>query len=363
MAIVNPISAIKKSIYKKKVGNSPGELVYVGEKDTKINITLIKYDNQSAETIEIRNFDHLLECFETNKINWINLDGVGDINLMHQLAQHFKFNELMTEDIMNTEHHPKAEEYDKHLFTTVKIVWLEKVEEKIQIISEHLSLVLGHNYVISFQDKVEGDVFNPIRQRITSNKGKLRIKGADYLFYALIDSIVDQYFLVMEYIREEIEDLEEFVLTNPSKNMNEEIIHTRKKILELRRTIYLIHGAITHLVSEDNNFIKKETNMYFKDVLDHTNHLSSDFESFRDYITSVMDIYNSNLSNNLNVIMKTLTIFSLFFVPLTFLAGIYGMNFEFMPELKEQWGYPVTLGVMLILVMVMYFYMKRKKWL
>jgi len=337
--------------------------VYVGEKDSQTNITLIKYDNLTAETIEIKNFDHLLDCAEPDKINWINLDGVGSKDLMYQLAKHFRFNELMTEDIMNTEHHPKAEEYDNHLFATVKIVWLEKIEEKIQIISEHLSLVLGDNYVISFQDKVEGDVFDPIRQRITSNKGKLRIKGADYLFYALIDGIVDQYFLVMEYVREEIEDLEEFVLTNPSRNMNEEIIRTRRKILELRRTIYLIHGAVTRLVSEDNNFIKKETIMYFKDVLDHTNHLNSDFESFRDYITSVMDIYNSNLGNNLNVIMKTLTIFSLFFVPLTFLAGIYGMNFEFMPELKEKWGYPITLGAMLIVVIVMYFYMKRKKWL
>ncbi len=363
MAIINPISAIKKSLYKKKVGNSPGELVYVGEKDTTVNITLIKYDNESTETIEIKDIDHLKECFEPDKINWIDLDGVGDKHLMNQLAQYFSFNELMTEDIMNTEHHPKAEEYDKHLFTTIKIVWLEKVQENIQIIDEHLSLVLGKNYVISFQDKVEGDVFDPIRHRITSNKGKLRLKGADYLFYTLIDSIVDQYFLVMEYVREEIEDLEEFVLSNPSKNMNEEIIHTRRKILDLRRTIYMIHGAVKHLASEDTNFIKEETIMYFNDVLDHTNHLNSDFESFRDYVTSIMDIYISNLSNNLNVIMKTLTIFSLFFVPLTFLAGIYGMNFEFMPELKEKWGYPITLGIMLIIVFVMFFYMRRKKWL
>ena len=363
MAIVNPISAIKKSLYKHKVGKSPGELVYVGEKDSQTNITLIKYDNQSAETIEIKNLDHLLDCFEPDKINWINLDGVGNKDLMNQLAQHFKFNELMTEDIMNTEHHPKSDEYDNHLFSTLKVVWLEKNEEKMQIINEHLSLVLGENYVFSFQDKIEGDVFNPVRQRLINNKGKLRQKGADYLFYVLIDSIVDQYFLVMEYIREEIEDLEEFVLTNPSKNMNEEIINSRKKILGLRRTIYMIHGAVNHIVSQGDNFIKKDTIMYFKDVLDHTNHLNSDFESFRDYVTSIMDIYMSNLSNNLNVIMKTLTIFSLFFVPLTFLAGIYGMNFEFMHELKEKWGYPITLGAMLIIVSVMYGYMKRKKWL
>ena len=363
MAIINPLTAIRKSLYKRKVGKSPGELVYIGEKDTNINITLIKYNKVSTERIEIKDFDHLISCFDPGMINWINLDGVGDTELMNNLAKHFQFNELMTEDIMNTEHHPKSEEHENHLFTTLKMVWLEKIEEKIQVINEHLSLVLGKNYVITFQDKVEGDIFDQIRNRISLKKGKLRLKDADYLFYALIDTIVDQYFLVMEFIREEIEDLEEYVLTNPSENMNKEIIQTRRKILELRRTIFMIDGAVNHIISEDSSFIKKETVLYFKDILDHTRHLSSDFESFRDYVTSIMDIYISNLSNNLNVIMKTLTIFSLFFVPLTFLAGIYGMNFEFMPELKEKWGYPITLGTMLIIVFVMYFSMRRKKWL
>ncbi len=363
MPIINPLSAIKKSLFKRKIGSSPEDLVYIGDQDQQIQITLIKYNGQTAETIEIKNIEDLKEKFEKDKINWINLDGVGNRDTMKELAEYFKFNELMTSDIMNTEHHPKSEEFDNQLFTTLKMVWLSKENDDIQLIQEHLSLVLGNNYVISFQDKVEGDVFSSVRQRIILNKGKLRQKGVDFLFYKLIDSIVDQFFLVMEFTREQIEDLEDFILSNPSNNMNEKIIGLRRKISELRRMIFMMHGAVKHIVSEDSNYIKEDTIMYFKDVLDHTTHLSSDFESFRDYVTSIMDIYMSNLSNNLNIIMKTLTIFSLFFVPLTFLAGIYGMNFEYMPELNHKWGYPAILMVMLIVVSLMYFYLKRKNWL
>jgi magnesium transporter len=363
MPIINPLSAIKKSLFKKKIGSSPEDLVYVGEQDQQIQITLIKYNEQTEETIEIKNIEELKEKFDPDKINWINLDGVGNRDLMKELAVYFKFNDLMTSDIMNTEHHPKSEEFDSHLFTTLKMVWLTKENDDIQIIHEHLSIVLGENYVLSFQDKVEGDVFSSVRQRILLNKGKIRQNGVDFLFYKLIDSIVDQFFLVMEYIREEIEDLEDFILSNPSQNMNEQIIGLRRKISELRRLIYMMNGAVKHIVSEGSNFINEDMIVYFKDVLDHTTHLNSDFESFRDYINSIMDMYMSNLSNNLNVIMKTLTIFSLFFVPLTFLAGIYGMNFEYMPELHQKWGYPAILVVMLIVVTFMYIFLKRKKWL
>ncbi len=363
MSIINPLSAIKKSLFKKKIGSSPEDLVYIGDQDQQIQITLIKYDEQTVESIEIKNTEDLIDKFEPDKINWINLNGVGNRDIMTEIAKYFKFNDLMTEDIMNTEHHPKSEEFDEHLFTTLKMVWLTKENDDIQIIQEHLTIVLGDNFVISFQDKIEDDVFSSVRQRILLDKGKLRQKGADFLFYKLIDSIVDQFFLVMEYIREQIEDLEDFVLSNPSKNMNEEIFRLRRKISELRRMIFMMHGAVKYIVSEGGNNIKENTIMYFKDILDHTNHLSSDFESFRDYVASIMDIYMSNLSNNLNIIMKTLTIFSLFFVPLTFLAGIYGMNFEYMPELNYKWGYPAILVFMLIVVILMYIYLRRKKWL
>jgi magnesium transporter len=363
MPVINPLSAIKRSLYKKKIGSAPEDLVYLGDQDEEVQITLIKYDEQTAENIEIKNIVDLKEKFEPDKINWINLDGVGNRGMMKELAEYFKFNDLMTSDIMNTEHHPKTEDFEGQLFTTIKMVWMTKENDDIEIIHEHLSLVLGENYLISFQDKVEGDVFSSVRERIVLNKGKIRQKGVDFLYYILLDNIVDQFFIVMEYIREQIEDLEDLILTNPSQNMNEKFSDLRRKISQLRRIIYMMNVAVQHIGTEGSNYIREDTKMYFKDVLDHTKHLNAAFESFRDYINSIMDIYMSNLSNNLNVIMKTLTIFSLFFVPLTFLAGIYGMNFEFMPELHQRWGYPAILGLMLIVVSIMYVFLKRKKWL
>ena len=363
MSIINPLSIIKKSFYAKKVGKIPGELVYAGEKKKDVQITLIKYNEQSEDTIDIMSFDHLLECWDNDKINWINLDGIGDIELMKQIASHFKFNDLMTEDIMNIEHLPKAESYDNHLFFTMKSVWLEKADGKIEVLKEHISFVLGRHYVITFQDSIEGDAFNAVRQRIKSNKGRIRKLGEDYLFYSLMDSVVDQFFLVMEYVREQIEDIEDHILSNPSENMNEKIILLRRKISETRRMIHLTQEAVKKLIHEESEFIDEEIFPFLNDLLDHTQHLNSSFDSFREYANSIMEMYMSNLSNNLNVIMKTLTIFSLFFVPLTFLAGIYGMNFAYMPELQQKWGYPIVILIMLGIVGIMYMYMKRKKWL
>jgi len=362
MAIINPISLLKRSLFAKKVGGSPGQFIYVGEKPKDVEIILVKYDADTEETIEIKNFEHLIQNIDDSKNNWINLDGVGNAELMKEIADNFNFNMLMTEDIMNTEHLPKSEEYDNHLFITLKMVWLDKQNDEVHITKEHVSLVLGKNYVISFQDSVEGDVFSSVRQRIISGKGQIRKKGADYLFYALTDTIVDHFFLVMEYIREQIEDLEEYVLSNPTENIIEEISTLRRKISELRRMIYMIHEAVKNIIMEETDFIDDSTNPYLKDVLDHTQHLNSNFDSFRDFIVNIMDMYMSNMSNNLNIIMKTLTIFSLFFVPLTFLAGIYGMNFQNMPELEHKWGYPLTLGAMFVITVIMFIYMRRKKW-
>jgi magnesium transporter len=362
MAIINPIFHLKKSLYAKKIGSSPGEYIYVGDKPKDVNISLIKYDIGSEEAINIENFEHLKQSFDSKKINWINLDGVGDVNLMTEISDHFNFSGLMTEDIMNTEHLPKSQEYDEHLFMTLKMVWLDKHNDNVEIVKEQTSLVLGKNYVISFQDSVECDVFNSIRQRISSGKGQIRKKGADYLFYALADNIIDHFFLVMEYIMEEIDDLEDSILINPHGKMNEGIIVLRRKVSELRKMIYMTHEAVKNIISEETDFIDASTSPYLKDVLDHTQHLNTNFDSFKDHISNIMDMYMSNMSNNLNVIMKTLTIFSLFFVPLTFLAGIYGMNFQYMPELGLRWGYPLLLGIMFLITVVMFFYMKRKNW-
>ena len=264
---------------------------------------------------------------------------------------------------MNTDHLPKSDEYENHLFLTLKMMKLKEKNGVYETIEEHLSLVLGNNYVISFQDKAEGDLFNSVLDRIINNKGRIRKFKGDYLFYALLDSVVDHYFHIMEYVRDSIENLEEFVLSNPDQNITNEINIIRKRLTKMRKLTYLVKTAIEKANLIESDIIGKKTVPYFKDVLDHIIHLESNFENFRDSVASVMDMYMSNLSNNLNLTMKTLTIFSLFFVPLTFIAGVYGMNFQYMPELSWKWGYALVLVIMLITVLAMFIFLRRNKWL
>jgi magnesium transporter len=362
---LNPIRIRgKKSAYTKKIGLPPGQIMYVGEHDqAPVKINLIKY-NQS-ELME-RQIDHPgeIESFlDPAYIAWINLDGINDPVIMQQLSEQFKFHPLMTEDIMNTEHFPKSEEYEDHHFFTMKMMRLKIENGDTSIISEHLSLVLGSHYLISFQDKIDGDVFDNVRARLQSPKSRLRTNRSDYLFYALIDSVVDQYFNVMEFVRERIEDMEDYVLENPSEHYINQIIAIKKQLTNIRKVVLPLKEAIDRLFSDESEFIGEDTYTYFRDIQDHIIHLSSSFDSFRDSVSSLMDMYMSNLSTNLNIIMKTLTIFSLFFVPLTFIAGLYGMNFQHMPELEWQYGYPTVIVVMIGSVVTMFIYLRRKRWL
>jgi len=346
-----------------KIGMSPGQVIYTGKKTGKVKINLIKYNEQEVKYEDCENFDDLIKKFDSEMTNWINLDGVNDVNLMKEISGYFNFHSLMTEDIMNTDHLPKSDEYENHLFLTLKMMILEEKNGDFETIEEHLSLVLGTNYVISFQDKAERDLFDSVLDRIINNKGRIRKFKADYLFYGLLDSVVDHYFHIMEYVRESIENLEEFALSNPDQNITNEINNIRKRLTKMRKLIYWVKTAIEKANLNESELISQKTVPYFKDVLDHTIHLESNFENFRDSVASLMDMYMSNLSNNLNLTMKTLTIFSLFFVPLTFIAGVYGMNFQYMPELSWKWGYVAVLVVMLITVLVMFIFLRRKKWL
>jgi magnesium transporter len=353
----------KKSKYERKIGMPPGHIVYVGDHDqAPVEVTLIKYNESEVIEKKIDNFEEIEDHLSPDYTVWINVDGINDTAMMEQISKNFKFHPLMTEDIMNTEHFPKSEEYEDHHFFTLKMLRLEGDNGENGIISEHLSLVLGSNYVISFQDKIKGDVFNSVRIRIHSSKARLRKNKADYLFYALIDSAVDRYFTIMEFIREKIEDTEDYVLENPSKHSIDHIITIKKNLTDIRKIVIPLKDAVDRIFLEESDFINEDTYTFLRDVQDHMIHLSGNFDGFRDSVTSLMDMYMSNLSNNLNVIMKTLTIFSLFFVPLTFIAGVYGMNFRHMPELEWKYGYPLVLGVMVCCVILMFLYMRRKGW-
>ncbi len=362
---LNPLRKLrKKSHYTKKIGLPPGQIMYVGDHEAEpVEIKIIKYNVAEVEEKQILSLADLDKHFDPNHVNWIDLDGINDTKLMEELANRFKFHPLMTEDIMNTEHLPKSEEYDSHHFFTLKMLRLNNENDELSIVSEQVSIVLGQNYIISFQDKIKGDAFDSVRIRIQNPKSRLRRNGPDFLFYALIDSIVDQYFNVMEYIRERIEDMEDYVLENPSEKYIDHIIAIKKQLTNIRKIVLPLNDAIDRLFIDESEFIGEETYTYFRDVQDHIRHLTSNFEGYRDSVTSLMDMYTANLSNNLNIIMKTLTIFSLFFVPLTFIAGVYGMNFEYMPELGWKLGYFMVLIIMLGSVITMFIYLRRKKWL
>ena len=357
-------SGRQESRYSRKIGLPPGQIMYVGDHGMEpIKVSVIRFNETEVVEKQIEKLEELDSLIEPGYTVWINLDGINDASLMESISDRFSFHPLMTEDIMNTEHFPKSEEYKDHLFFTMKMMRLIHENGDPGIISEHLSLVLGENYVISFQDKIKGDVFNNVRSRIHSPKSRLRKRKADYLFYALIDAVVDQYFGVMEFIRERIEEMEDYVLVNPSQRYIDQIISLKKHLTDIRRVVLPLKAAVDRLFVEESPFISRDTFTYFRDVHDHTNHIAENFDGFREALSSLMDMYMSNLSNSLNVIMKTLTIFSLFFVPLTFIAGVYGMNFQYMPELTWKYGYPAVLILMLISVTFMFIFMRRKGWL
>jgi magnesium transporter len=348
--------------YTKKVGQIPGELVYVGDKaNLPTAIKVIAYDEQNQHFVDIDHPDNLAKVIDTHRTTWINVDGVSDLAKIKVIADYFNFHPLMGEDIVNTEHLPKLQEYDSHLFFAMKM--LKIIPETNDLDVEHLSLVLGPNYVISFQEEKEGDVFQHIRDRIKAKKGRVCRMGADYLFYLLIDAIVDHYFLVLEGIRQRVEDMEESLLLEPQHNIIPEITELKKQFSYIRKLVFPLQEEVQRLVvGEYEDFIQEATMPYFRDVLDHVKHLTSSFETFRDTLYSLMDLYMSNLSHSMNSVMKTLTVITTVFIPLTFIAGIYGMNFKHMPELEFPWAYPLVLGLMLCLGVGMLIYSRSRQW-
>ncbi len=363
--ISDAVKLRKRSVhYTDKAGHEPGELTYIGDKEKQvIGMKLIQYNMDSYTEYDSESFSEITKNLDQSKVNWIDVSGISDIELIKEIAGHFEFHPLMTEDILNSEHLPKSEEYEKHHFFTLKMMMLKNDNAQVIIRQEHLSLVLGNYYVISFQDLIQGDVFEGVRARARGAKGRIRKNGADYVFYALIDSVIDQYFIVMEHLKEKMEDLEDDILANPSENMINNIISLKREMTNIRRVIYPVRDAVERIFIDDFDLLDPSTITYFRDVRDHIYHLVTIYDNAKETIASLMDMYQSNLSNNLNSIMKTLTMISLFFVPLTFIAGVYGMNFRFMPELGWKMGYPFSWLIMLSIVIFMYSYLRRKKWL
>lgn len=343
---------------KPKVGLPPGTLVHVGEKRAeKVRITIIDYDERQFQEKDAENVEECFPFKDEPTVTWINIDGLHQLDIIEKLGKRFDLHPLLQEDILNTEQRPKMEDFESHIFIVLKMLYYDG-----EVKSEQVSIILGRNFVISFQE-TEGDVFNLIRERIRNGKGRIRRMGSDYLAYALIDAIVDNYFIILEKFGGNIEDLEEELVTNPTLETLQ-IIHTLKReLILLRKTIWPLREVISSLQRVESQLIVESTEIYLRDVYDHTIQVIDTIESYRDMVSGMLDIYLSSISNKMNEVMKLLTIIATIFIPLTFLAGIYGMNFQYMPELEWRWGYFAVWIIMLAVGLSMVVYFRRKRWL
>lgn len=346
---------------------SPGTLVHIGEERTeKVNISIIDY---SEDSFKERQGVKAEECFpfkDTPTVTWINVDGIHQLDIIEKLGKQFDIHPLVLEDIVNTSQRPKMEDFESYIFIVLKMLYIDRKDSEIK--SEQVSLVLGSNFVISFQEK-EGDVFNSIRERIGNAKGRIRKMASDYLAYRLMDAIVDNYFVILERIGERIEGMEEELVKNPIPKTLQAIHNLKRDTIFLRKSVWPLREVIGNLEREESSLIKETTDIFLRDLYDHTIQVIDTIETSRDMIAGMLDIYLSSISNKMNEVMKVLTIIATIFIPLTFVAGIYGMNFNpeisrwNMPELDWKFGYLFTWGVMLLIALTMVLYFRRKKWL
>jgi magnesium transporter len=344
----------------KKTGLPPGSLVYTGEKvDEKISITIIEYDEQHFQEREITDFGECLLIKGKPGVTWIKVAGIHAVENLEKLGACFNLHPLVLEDILNTDQRPKIEDFDDYIFIVLRII---SYDEKNEVSSEQISLILGSNFVISLQES-NAAVFAPVLERLRTSKGRIRKSGPDYLVYTLMDLIVDNYFETLEKFGEALEYLEEEVVKRPTPDTLQDIHHFKYDMVMLRKSVWPLREVIGRLERGESDLIQEATGIYFKDVYDHTIVAIDNIETYRDILSGMLDIYLSSISNRLNEVMKVLTVIATIFMPLTFLAGVWGMNFKHMPELNWTWGYPASLGLMLVISLVMIYYFHRKKWL
>ena len=341
---------------KNKKGMSPGSLVFTGEKKVeKINISVFDYeaDNYEEKTLTEDEVNKLSEFKVKKSVSWLNICGIHNTELIGKIGKIFNIHPLVLEDILNVSHNTKIDEFDDYIFIITKMINYDENENLLNI--EQVSFVLGKNYLITFQEK-EGDVFDLIRDKIRNNNGRIRKSGADYLAYRLIDTIVDNYFLVLDKIDERIENIEDELLDIPEQSTLQDIHSIRKEVIRLKRNVTPLRDIIHALEREQYHFIDKSTQIYLRDLYDHIRQIIETIDNYREVINGLQEVYLSSASNKMNEIVKVLTIISTIFIPLTFIVGIYGMNFRTdasiwnMPELEWSYGYPFVIAIMLVIV-------------
>jgi magnesium transporter len=344
----------------KKAGLPPGTLVHVGPRRTeKIRIRRIDYDSEQMQEREISSIKECSIGEEPPAVTWIDITGVHDLEWIERIGEMFDLHPLTTEDIVNTGQRPKMEEFDHYIYVVLKMLYFDEEENRVQI--EQVSLILGTAYVISFQER-EKDVFDSVRERIRKAKGRVRRSGPDYLLYALIDAVVDSYFSILEKVGERIEEIEEELIAEPEPGTLRAIHDLKREMLLLHKSVWPFREVVSGLERGESDLILDSTQLFFRDVYDHTIQVMDTIETFRDMLSGMLDLYLSSISNRMNEVMKVLTIIATIFIPVTFITGVYGMNFEHMPELKWAWGYLYVWVAMVAVGVSMLFYFKRKKW-
>ena len=345
----------------KPAGLPPGTLIHFGERKVEnVRMTYIDYNEQNFDEKQVSAIEDCFAFKTTPTVTWINIDGLHDVGIIEKIGQRFEMHPLVLEDILHTGQRPKLEDFEKHIFIVLTMLSLNGENQTIE--TEQVSIILGSNFVISFQERI-GDVFDQLRDRIRNAKGKIRKMGPDYLAYTLLDAVVDSYFSILEKMGDRIEILEEELVAEPTEQTLQQIHRLKREMIILRRSVWPLREVISGLQRTESALIAESTSVYLRDVYDHTIQIIDTIESFRDMVSSMIDLYLSSLSNKMNSVMKVLTIIATIFIPLTFIAGIYGMNFENMPELKWRWGYAGALLVMIVVAVIMLMYFRKKKWL
>jgi magnesium transporter len=342
-------------------GLAPGSLVFIGNKKVEnIRIRVIDFDNTNLNEQELEDIMQGTKYIETNTVTWINIDGLHDLEAINKVGKAFDLHPLLLEDILNTGQRPKMEEFDNCLFLVLKMLRYD--DEKQIILAEQLSMIIGRTFLITFQERV-GDVFEPVRERIRKQRGRIRVSGIDYLAYALLDTVVDNYIYLVSKLGEKIEDIEVGILEETSAKTLEKINNYKREMSYIRKSVRPAKEFITKLPRLESEFIREETKPFLNDLLDLITQATEAIDTYREMLSDQLNIYNSSVSNKMNDVMKILTIFAAIFIPLTFIAGIYGTNFEYLPELHFKYSYFIFLGIIVTIAIGMLFFFKRKGWL
>lgn len=345
-----------------KAGLPPGSLIHVGEvRELVGNISITDYNKGKFEQRKLESIEEIVQYKDSDTVTWVTIEGLANVGIVERVGEIFGIHQLVLEDILNTNQRPKFEEYEDHLYIVLKC--LLPGGEDFTVLSEQVSLLVLKNFVIMFKEKKD-DIFHPIHQRIKSSTGKFVSLGSDYLAYAILDFIVDQNFVLLDLLDDSITSLEDSLLVGePTQEMLYKIQRLKREMIGIRRYVSPVRELVSEMTHSESDLIDESTHLFLRDVSDHSIRVVESIESYRDILTGLLDIYVSSVNNKMNEIMKVLTVFTSIFIPLTFISGIYGMNFEHMPELKSEWAYPVVWGLFITIPVILLVFFKRKKWL